>query len=88
MVGRPKRLTATGDVPGAVQGGTCGGFCFSPGTAISTLTIREGGAAGAILFQLVAAANSSPIPADLQFRYEGQLHVTLAGAAAEVTILT
>lgn len=87
-MGRPKRLTATGDVPGAVNGGVCPGFLFSPGTATSTLTIREGGSGGAIIFQTVAAANSSPIPVDLAFRYEGQLHVTLAGAAAEVTVLT
>lgn len=88
MVGRPKRITATGNVPGATDGGTCNAFMFQPGSAISTLTIREGGAGGTILFNLSAPANGPAIPYCGDFHYEGILHVTLTGAAAEVTINT
>ena len=86
-VGRPVRITATGDVPGAARGGTVYGLSITPGTADTTITIRQGGAAGTILFVLKAQANDPSFGTEGGWRFEGQLHVTVAGADAELTVM-
>lgn len=84
-IGRPVRLTGTGNV-GSDAGGTCLGVVVKAGTAAGTVTVREGGAAGAVILTLTTVANGSSVECAIAFRWEGQLHVTIAGAAVEATV--
>lgn len=83
---RPERLTATGNVTSAPLGGNAK-VMVTPAAAVATVTVRQGGAAGTIIMDLQAAANGQSITSD-EFRFEGQLHLTIAGAGASATALT
>ncbi len=82
---RPLKFAATGNVTHCVSGGIAI-VVLTPAGAASTVDIRENGAAGTVIMSLQAAANGDSVPSPA-FRFEGQLHVTLAGAGASFTVL-
>jgi hypothetical protein len=86
-VGKYRRLTATGNVPPHLDGGTCWGGYLTPGAATATVTLREGGSGGTVIavFSALTSGDSVPIPGP--FRFDGVLHATLSGAGAEVGLL-
>lgn len=81
----PVRLTATGDVPGTADSGICGGISVKAGTAAGTVTVRQGGSGGTVLFTLTTVANGETVNQPIPFQFRGQLHLTIAGAAVEAT---
>ena len=83
---RPERLTATGNVTSAANGGNAI-VHLTPAAAVATATIRQSGAGGTIIMDLQAPANGQSVTSP-EFRFEGQLHITLAGAGAFVSALT
>lgn len=83
---RGQVLSATGDVPGAATAGAAK-FILTPAGAVATLTVKEGGGSGTEILTLQAAADGSSVEAG-PIRYQGQLHVTLAGEGATVTVGT
>jgi hypothetical protein len=75
-----KQVSATGDVATGYQ--TLTSILFTPGTAASTLEVRDG-SGGAILATFKGAANGPSIPWDLQgVQFYTSIHATLTGAAA------
>jgi hypothetical protein len=83
--GRLKRFTATGDISTAGQV-TIYGFTISPGTAITTVTLREDGGAGTIVGAWVFPANGAAVAFPLCFSIASP-HITIAGTAAEVSVV-
>lgn len=84
--GRLKRFSATGDISTGGKTIEVKGFTLSPGTAISTFTLREGGGSGTIVGQWVFAANANAQPFPFCFPITDP-HLTIAGAAAEASFL-
>jgi hypothetical protein len=82
----PTYLDATGNV-GPASGGTLRAVSLAAGSAAATATIRQGGSGGSIILTIKAAANESHSTARLDAVYAGQLHVTLAGTGAVVTVV-
>jgi hypothetical protein len=89
MDGAPafRRLTSTGNVPPHDTGGVCHGGVLTPGSALATVVLREGGSGGAVIATITALANGDSVQVPGPFRYAGQLHATLTGTAAEVALL-
>ena len=82
--GRAKRFTATGDV--ATGEVVIQGMTISPGTAATTVVLREGGAAGAIVGSWTGPANGAGFAIALAFAIQSP-HLTITGVAAEVTVV-
>ena len=83
---RPQKFTATGDVTGAATGGHAV-VILTPAAALSTVDVRQNGSGGTVIMSLQAAASGVSVVSP-DFYFEGQLHVTLSGASASVTVLT
>jgi hypothetical protein len=82
MLGKPKELTATGDIhsgPAVIHGVT-----LTPAAAVATAVIREGGAGGTVVLSLQAAANGGSVVVPLCLSIQNP-HLTLAGAGALFT---
>lgn len=87
LPGKLRRFTATGDVNTSPAQVSYGGWTVSPGTATTTVTLREGGSSGTVIWQGVFAANGPGVAYPIPFVASG-LHVTISGTAAEVSILS
>lgn len=62
---------------------------LSPAAAVSTLTVREGGATGTIRLVLQAAASGATVERLLDnVVFATGVHITLAGAGATATVET
>lgn len=82
--GRLKRFTATGAVSTAEE--IIRGLTITPGTTATTVTLREGGAGGTIVGQWLAPANGSAFAIPVFFAVAAP-HLTIAGTAAEVSVV-
>jgi len=80
---KPTAQVAVGTTTPVSGKGSLVGFIVNPGTAATTVTIRDGGGGGTIIAGAVAAANASSfyvaVPAA---RFETDLTIVVAGAAA------
>lgn len=81
---RPVHITATGDV-GAATGGNLMSVTLTAGSDAATLTLRQGGAGGATILVVKAAANTSFQAQYAGLAFSGQLHATLAGTGPVAT---
>lgn len=82
--GRLKRFTATGAVSTAEE--IVRGLTITPGSTATTVTLREGGASGAIVGNWLAPANGSAFAVPLFFAIAAP-HLTIAGTGAEVSVV-
>lgn len=81
---RPTKFSATGNA-GQPTGGAFKGY-LTPAAAVATLDVRGNGSGGTIIASLQAAAGGQSVEFG-PFQYEGQLHLTLTGVGASVTVV-
>lgn len=84
--GRSQVVAATGDVPGATNGGTAT-VVVTPAVALATVVVRSDGATGTIIATLQAGASGASVPYG-PFHFDGQLHLTITGVGASANVLT
>ena len=78
-----RRVTATGTVksgPGVVKSVT-----FGSTAAASNLVLRDGGAGGTVMME-IGSASGAAFYGDYNFPFTTDLHATLSGAAASLTV--
>jgi hypothetical protein len=78
MAGNLVQASATGDV--ATGPRVVHAIVFTPGTAASTVEVRDG-ASGAVRLTLKGAANGPSIP------FSSSIHLTITGAAALASVV-
>lgn len=80
------RRTTTGDVTTASA--YLKAVTLTPAAAASTVTVRAGGSSGTVILTLSAAANgASAVTPALNVLCADGIHVTLAGASAECSVV-
>ncbi len=86
MTGQALRLDATGTAQATGPGTLLRALLTAGDAADASAIVRDGGAAGTILFTLKAVQKTSA-SFDAHVAFTTDVHVTLAGADAEVTVV-
>lgn len=88
-VGEPKRITATAQVTTVDKAVQVTSIMLTPGSAAATLTLRNGGASGTVLFTVTAVANgaSVSVPLNAAAQFNSGVYAAITGAGAEATIV-
>lgn len=86
MTGQAIRLDATGTAQGNGPGTLLAAVLTAGDAADASAVVRDGGAAGRILFTLKAVQKTS-VCFNAHAAFVTDIHVTLAGGGAEMTVV-